>query len=195
MLHATIKSLLARKLRLILTALAIVLGVGFTAGTFVLTDTALKSFDDLFGSVYNGTDVVVQARTAFTPGAAGGGAGGGGGSERNPIPQDVLPTVRAVPGVRAADGDIAGFAQIVDPRTNKVIQNGGAPTIGNSWDPDVTTLRVAQGSPPSGPDQVAVDEATALDRRLSVGERIRVVTPKGPGGFPISGFARFGNSN
>src|SRR6266536_3617826 len=132
MLRATLKSLLARKLRLVLTALAIVLGVGFTAGTFVLTDTALKSFDDLFGSVYHGTDVVVQARTAFTPGPEGGG-GGGGGSERRPIPQDVLPTVRAVPGVRAADGDVAGFAQIVEPRTNKVIQNGGAPTIENSW--------------------------------------------------------------
>ena len=52
MLHAALKSLLARKLRLLLTAIAVVLGVGFTAGTFVLTDTALKSFDDLFGNVY-----------------------------------------------------------------------------------------------------------------------------------------------
>ena len=67
MLRATIKSLLARKLRLALTALAVVLGVGFTAGTYVLTDTALKSFDDLFSNVYAGTDVVVQGTTAFTP--------------------------------------------------------------------------------------------------------------------------------
>jgi putative ABC transport system permease protein len=194
MLHATIKSLLARKLRLVLTALAIVLGVGFTAGTFVLTDTALKSFDDLFGSVYHGTDVVVQARTAFTPGPAGGG-GGGGGSERSPIPQDVLPTVRAVPGVRAADGDVAGFAQIVDPRTNKVIQNGGAPTIGNSWDPHVTSLTVTSGVAPSGPDQVAVDAGVAQDRHLSVGQRIRVVTPSKSAEFTISGIVKFGESN
>jgi hypothetical protein len=52
--------------------------VGFTAGTFVLTDTALKSFDDLFGSVYQGTDVVVQGHAAFTPGEGGGSGGGGG---------------------------------------------------------------------------------------------------------------------
>ena len=51
MLRATIKSLFARKLRLILTALAVVLGVGMTAGSFILTDTALKSFDDLFGDM------------------------------------------------------------------------------------------------------------------------------------------------
>ena len=50
MLRATVKSLLARKLRLVLTALAIVLGVGFTAGTFVLTDTISHTFDTIFVS-------------------------------------------------------------------------------------------------------------------------------------------------
>src|SRR5437867_7373375 len=103
MLRATLKSLLARKLRLLLTAIAVVLGVGFTAGTFVLTDTALRSFDQLFGDVFKGTDVVVQARASFTP--VGGGGGGGGGSERNPIPADLLSEGRSVDGVRAADGD------------------------------------------------------------------------------------------
>jgi putative ABC transport system permease protein len=193
-LRAALKSLLARKLRLLLTAIAVVLGVGFTAGTFVLTDTALKSFDDLFGNVYRGTDVVVQARTAFEPGAAGGG-GGGGGSDRKPIPQGVLPAVQAIPGVRGADGDIAGFAQIVDPVTGKVVQNGGAPTIGNSWDPDVTSLKVGPGAPPSGADQVAVDAGSAETHHLSVGQRIRVVTPTGTRTFTVSGIVRFGNAD
>ena len=80
MLRATFKSLLARKLRLLLTALAVVLGVGFTAGTFVLTDTALASFDDLFGQVYSNIDVVVQAHQAFSPGAEGNSGGGQPGS-------------------------------------------------------------------------------------------------------------------
>jgi putative ABC transport system permease protein len=189
--RATLKSLLARKLRLLLTALAVVLGVGFTAGTFVLTDTALRSFNDLFGEAYRGTDVVVEAKTAFAPGE-GSGPGGGGGSERNPIPEDLLPKVRATPGVRAADGDVAGFAQIVDPATGKVIQNGGAPTIGNSWDPDVTTLRIDAGAPPSASDEVAVDAGVAADRHLVVGERVHVVTPTGPGIYTISGVVRFG---
>jgi hypothetical protein len=71
MLRATIKSLLARKLRLVLTALAVVLGVGFTAGTFILTDTALASFDSLFGEAYSNIDVVVQAHQVFNPTARG----------------------------------------------------------------------------------------------------------------------------
>ena len=192
MWRATVKSLLARKLRLFLTAFAVVLGVGFTAGTFVLTDTALRSFDDLFGAAFRGTDVVVQARAAFVP-TEGGSAGGG--SERTPIPEDVLATVRGVPGVRAADGDVAGFAQLIDPKTDKVIQNGGAPTSGNSWDPDVTQLRVVEGSAPSGPDQVAVDAGSASDHDLAPGQSIRVVTPTGTDSYTVSGILRFGSAD
>jgi putative ABC transport system permease protein len=191
-LRATIKSLLARKLRLILTAMAVVLGVGFTAGTFVLTDTALRSFDDLFGNVYRGTDVVVQAKTDFAPGE---GNNNGGGSERRPIPERVLNQVMSVDGVRAADGDVAGFAQIIDPVSGKVIMNGGAPTFGNSWDPDVTSLTVVQGAAPSGPDQVAVDAGVESSNHLSVGQEVRIVTPTGTDTFTISGIVRFGNAN
>jgi putative ABC transport system permease protein len=192
-LRAALKSVLARKLRLVLTALAVVLGVGFTAGTFVLTDTALDSFDKLFGDVFKGTSVVVQAQQAYTPSAASGNPGGG--SERNPVAESLLPKVEAVPGVEAADGDVAGLAQIVDPATGKTIQNGGAPTIGNSWDPDVTSLTFAAGSPPAGPDEVAVDAGTAEDHDLSVGQRVRVTTSTAADEFTISGIVKFATSN
>ena len=192
MLHATIKSLLARKLRLVLTALAVVLGVGFTAGTFILTDTALKSFDDLFGNVYAGTAVVVQPQTAFQPGAAGDGSGTTG----TPIPASVLPEVQGVDGVAAADGSVSSMpVQIVDPSTGDVIRNGGAPQFGNSWDPDSTQLMTVAGTAPSAPDQVAVDAATASDHDLSVGQRVRIITPTGSGEFTISGIVKFGSSN
>jgi putative ABC transport system permease protein len=123
--RATIKSLLARKLRLLLTAVAVVLGVGFVAGTLVLTDTATATFDQLFGDIYAGTDVVVQAHQAFHAGPEGG--GGGPTEERNPIPVSVLDAVRAVDGVRAADGDVAGYAQLIDPATGEAIQIKASP--------------------------------------------------------------------
>ena len=193
MLRATLKSLFARKLRLILTALAVVLGVGMTAGSFILTDTALKSFDNLFGDVYKGTDVVVQGTTAFE---SSGQNNTGGGSERQPIPASVLPKVEAVDGVAAADGSIGGTAWIVDPATNKVIQNGGAPPIGGSWDAAITTLQIDPGgAPPVGPDQVVIDAATAADHGIAVGQQIKVVTTNGPGEFTVSGIAHFGSSN
>src|SRR4029450_2119794 len=160
MLRATIKSLLARKLRLVLTALAVVLGVGFTAGTFVLTDTALASFDDLFGKVYSKIDGVVEAKQAFTPGPEG---GSGGGQELNPVPQDLLPKVQAVPGVRYADGSVQSTAAIIDPATGDQITNGGAPPLGSSWSPNVSAFTIAQGAAPEGPHQVMIEAGTGAE--------------------------------
>jgi putative ABC transport system permease protein len=192
MLRATIKSLLARKLRLLLTALAVVLGVGFTAGTFILTDTALASFDDLFGQAYSNVDVVVQAQQAFTP--TGGGGGGGGGQELNPVPENLLPKVQAVPGVRFAEGSVQAFAQIIDPATGKSITTGGAPTIGSSWSANLSAFTLVEGAAPVGPHQVVIDAGTAADHHLVVGQQVRIGTFAGTDAYTISGVVRFGSS-
>src|SRR4029078_4473310 len=149
-------------------------GVALTAVPCILADTALKSFDDLFGDVFKGTDVVVQAATAFDPGA---GSNSGGGSERKPIPEELLGKVEGVDGAAAADGVIGSSAWIVDPTTNKVIQNGGAPPIGGSWNNAGTSPQIAPGgAAPVGPDQVVIDAATAADHGLAVGQRIKIAT-------------------
>jgi len=90
----TIKGLLAHKLRLALTALAIVLGVMFVSGTFVLTDTLHNTFTTLFNNVYQNVDLVVRQKAAFT--------GSAGTAVRSPIPESVANTVRSVPGVEYA---------------------------------------------------------------------------------------------
>ena len=184
MWRAALKSLLARKLRLLLTAFAIVLGVGFVAGTLVLTDTALAAFDDLFGDVFARTDVVVQAKSAFQDIAAGG--GGGGAQERNPIPEDVLTDVEAVPGVAAANGSVSGFAQVIDPQTDEVISGGGAPTIGTSWDPDVSAFELT-GDPPEEPHEVLIDSDTVEEAGLEVGDDVRIVTSDGVDRYRLTG--------
>jgi putative ABC transport system permease protein len=184
MWRAALKSVLARKLRLVLTALAIVLGVGFVSGTLVLTDTALSAFDDLFGDIFAKTDVVVQAENAFQDIAAGG--GGGGGQERNPIPEEVLGDVEALPGVAAADGSVGGFAQVIDPQTDEVISGGGAPTIGSSWDPDVTPFELT-GEPPQAENEVVIDADTVEEAGLEIGDEVRIVTPLGVDPYRLTG--------
>ena len=154
MWRAALKSLRARKLRLGLTAFAIVPGVGFVAGSLVLTDTALAAFDDLFGDIFARTDVVVQAENAFQDIAA-----GGGGRRRpgaGPDPRGGPRGHRGTPDVVAADGSVGGFAQVIDPETDEVISGGGAPTIGSSWDPDVTAFELT-GEPPASSDEVVID--------------------------------------
>ena len=65
MWKTTVKGLMAHKLRLVLTALAVVLGVGFIAGTYVLTDTINKTFDQLFTDTTQGIDVFVRSETCL----------------------------------------------------------------------------------------------------------------------------------
>ncbi|MDQ1424083.1 MAG: putative transport system permease protein, partial [Acidimicrobiaceae bacterium] len=88
MWRVTVKGLLAKRRRLVGTIVAIVIGVSFISGVYVLSDTIRRTFDDLFASVYRGTDVVV------TP------AGGleGGFREAPPrLARSILETVRSVP--------------------------------------------------------------------------------------------------
>lgn len=122
MRRATLKSLLAHKLRLALTAIAVVLGVAFISGTLVLTDTLNATFTNVFGDAYRNVDVAVRAKSAF-----------GTGDDREPVPAALLPTVRGVDGVRGAAGTIDGDAQLVDPKTGKAVTTGGAPTLGTTW--------------------------------------------------------------
>ncbi|HEY3072552.1 MAG TPA: ABC transporter permease, partial [Candidatus Limnocylindrales bacterium] len=194
MLHATLKSLLARKLRLALTALSIVLGVGFVAGTFVLTDTMNKAFDDLFTQAASGSDVIVRATSAFEPSQAG--PGGGGGEQREPITENLVATVRGVAGVRSAEGSVSGYAQMVDPKTGDVIGGVGPPTIGGNWNTTAdATLELRSGTPPTGPDQVVVDAATAKKYQLSVGQTIRILFQGPSREFRIVGIAGFGTAD
>src|SRR5262249_18018918 len=102
MWKVTLRGLLAHKLRLLLTMLAIVLGVGFGAGTFVLTDTINKTFNDLFRQTTKGVDVAVRTDTTFTM---------QGNEQRAPMPAAVRDQVAAVDGVQAAEGSVVGYAQ------------------------------------------------------------------------------------
>lgn len=171
MLRLTLRSLLARKLRLLLSGVAVILGVAFVAGTFVLTDTLGRVFDDLFTDVNKGTAVTVQGKSAL---------GGGGMADREPVPDAVVTAVRAVPGVREAIGVVSGYAQVVD-KDGKAYKTGGAPSFGVSFHPDSVqeALRVRDGRAPKGPNEVAVDSVTFKRAKLALGDRIRVLL-KGP---------------
>src|SRR5690242_13867740 len=105
MWRVAIKGLLAHKLRFALTALAVVLGVGFVAGTFVLTDTINQTFTNLFQQTTKGIDVAVRTGTTF--------AAQNGPPQRAPLPESVRDRIAAVPGVAVAQGSVTGYAQFV----------------------------------------------------------------------------------
>jgi putative ABC transport system permease protein len=187
MWKVTLKGLLAHKLRLALTALAIVLGVTFIAGTFVLTDTLNSTFKTLFGNIYQNIDFQVRGVAQL---------GSGGTATRNPVPQSLVSRVSAVPGVEAAEGSVTGYAQYIAP-DGKAISTGGAPTLGVSFDPNqqISALRLTQGTGPTTPGDVVMDLGTAQKYDFKVGEHVRILLAGPSKTFTITGFARFGTAD
>src|SRR2546427_7666393 len=98
MFRAMLRGMLARRVRLAMTALAVVLGTSFMSASFVFTATLNRSLDSLFSQASAGTDVVVRH---VVPGGTAVGAGSGAGQ---PIAQGIAGSIRALPDVAAADG-------------------------------------------------------------------------------------------
>jgi len=187
MRKVTIKGLLAHKLRLALTALAIVLGVTFISGTFVLTDTLQNTFTVLFGNIYQKVDFQVRGVAQLGTGAN---------ATRNELPESLLATVRGVPGVQAAQGEVTGYAQFV-ARDGKAISTGGAPTLAVAFDPDqqISPLHLIAGGPPVTPDDVVMDAGTAQKYDFAVGQTVRILSAGPPRTFTITGITEFGTAN
>jgi len=182
MWKATIRGLLARRLRLALTALAVLLGVSFVSATYVLTDTVKQSFDDVFRQTVSGVDLQVQAANTV-----------GGNSDPGRIPESAAQQVAAVPGVGRAIPFVRGYAQFVD-RDGSPIGGGGPPTLGFSW-ADGGPLRLvgATSRAPAGPREVLMDVGTARDHGYRVGDSVRVLL-KGPAEkFRIVGLFQVGD--
>ncbi|MGA3145899.1 MAG: FtsX-like permease family protein [Acidimicrobiales bacterium] len=188
MWKVTVKGLLAHKLRLALTALAIVLGVTFISGTFVLTDTLHNTFTTLFGHVYQNVDFVVRGKAAFDDSS--------GTADRKPIPESIEASVLRIPGVAYADGSVTGPAQFIAP-DGKAITTGGAPTIGFSFVPNsrVSVLTVVGGRAPTTPTEVAMDVGTADKYHFTVGDHVRVLLSGPTRTFTISGLVKFGSAD
>jgi putative ABC transport system permease protein len=188
MRNVTLKGLLAHKLRLLLTALAIILGVTFISGTFVLTDTLHATFAGLFGNIYSKIDFQVRGVAQFGTNSAN--------AVRDPIPESLLATVQAVRGVETADGTVEGYAQFVAP-DGKAIETSGAPTLGINYndDPQISVLRIIAGGPPVNGNDVLMDEGTAQKYGFTVGQSVRILFAGPSRTFTITGIAEFGSAS
>jgi putative ABC transport system permease protein len=187
MWKVTVKGLLAHKLRLALTALAIILGVTFISGSLILTDTLHSTFTTLVGNIYQHIDFEVRGDAALNS---------GGGAVRNPIPESILPRVRRVAGVAYAGPSVTSYAQFVAP-DGDAISNGGAGTAGISFDPDtqLSTFHLVEGKAPTTSNDVVMDLGTAQKYHFALGERVRILLPQAPQTFTITGFLKFGSAD
>jgi putative ABC transport system permease protein len=189
MWKVTLKGIWSKKVRFLLTGIAVMLGVAFVSGTFVLTATISNTFDGLFSDIYQHTDAVVRAKETFS-----GDFGGG----RGTISADLLPTVRGAKGVNQADGSVQGLAIIVDKHGDALGSNGrGAPTFGFAYIPDrdLSTIHVVEGRGPRTADEVVIDKKSADDAGYKVGDTVPVVTKAGRNNYTLTGIVKFGTAD
>jgi putative ABC transport system permease protein len=188
MLLVALKGLAGRKVRALLTAVAIVLGVAMISGTYVLTDTIKAAFGTVFTTVYAKTDAVISGKVAF-----------GNNSNSNNLPPSfpgsLLGKVRNLPGVLAAEGGISDIANLVG-RDGKVISGHGAPALAFSVHPHgdqrFNPLTLVGGTWPVGAHEVAIDEHTASSDHYKVGQTIGVIAHGPVARYRIAGIVKIG---
>ena len=185
MLRVTLRGLLAHKVRLVATAVAVLLGVAFMTGTQVLTSSISASFDKVFADVYASIDVVVRSNTKVeTPF----------GSERARIDETLVPVIAGVDGVRAAEGQVVAQIRVLDREGEPLVASQGPPNFGLNWltSSDLNGWTIVDGAPPTGPGDIVLDAKTAADGSYAVGDPVRVSVTGGVQDFRIVGVAKFG---
>ena len=185
MIAVALKGLAGRKIRALLTALAVVIGVSMISGTLILTDTMQKTFDGLFAASYEDTDAVIQGKEIVKTSTSGSAT----------IPSSLLEKVKALPEVGAASGTVSpaevNGADIIGHDGNAI----GQESIGASIDTEneqFSPFKLKTGDWPASADQVVIDAGTASKEHYKAGDSVQIETATGRHAYTISGTARYG---
>jgi len=186
-LKATLRSFLAHKGRLLLSALAVVLSVAFVAGSLIFSDTLSRTFDRLFAST--APDVTVSPKENLDEAVPSG--------MTATLPAALERRVAAVDGVAAAraDAEVQNIT-VVDSENESVGPTTGAPTIGTDWSPDQRSpVELTSGHAPRGPSEALLDSESADRKGVRIGDTLTVIA--GPGSFKVQvvGIATFTTTN
>ncbi|MGV9881607.1 ABC transporter permease [Streptomyces sp. NPDC003006] len=187
MLKATLRSFLAHKGRLVLSALAVILSVAFVAGSLIFSDTVTRTFDRLFAST--SADVTVAPKEDLDESVPSG---------RTPtVPASLKAKVAKVEGV--ADAHLDASVQnitVVDRDNESVGPTTGAPTIATNWYPtDRSPVELTSGHAPRGAGQAMLDADTADKKGVELGDTLTILARPGSFKVEIVGIATFTTTN
>jgi putative ABC transport system permease protein len=177
-----LRGLAARKVRALLTALAVLLGVAMVTGSYVLTDTINRSFERIFEQGEKGVAVEVTPHEVVSQDQG-----------PPPFPESYLQRVRDVDGVKTAVGGVFDQGSILG-KDNKPISTHGAPNfISSAVPPQMSPFNYVQGRPPARDDEVALDKFTADRHNFKVGDRIGIAGHVPARHYKLVGIARYGD--
>ncbi|MFF7330779.1 FtsX-like permease family protein [Streptomyces sp. NPDC008150] len=180
MFRTALRNVLAHKARLLMTVLAVMLGVAFVSGTLVFTNTLSNAFQNSSAKGFDHVDVAVQPVDRKASGDDVG---------KDPeLTQADYDKAAAVPGAASAIGVLNGFTAVAD-KDGKLIGGGFQSQGGNYWGTKDARYPLASGSAPHGTGEVALDSETAKKAGYKVGDTVRlsvdgpVLTPRISGIF------------
>lgn len=190
MIKVALKGLAGRKVRALLTALAVVIGVSMVSGTFVLTDTMKKAFDGIFTESYEGTDAVINGRQLVDLSSGG----------RATIPASLLQKVEDLPSVEAASGSLfdlqnnSNAAKLLHADGQVIGRQGetmgiGIDDAGRRFSP----LALKQGEWAHGDGEIVLDAGTASKNGFEVGDTVRMAGSGSAQPYELTGTATFGS--
>ncbi|KUM70020.1 ABC transporter permease [Streptomyces curacoi] len=187
MLKATLRSFLAHKGRLLLSALAVILSVAFVAGSLIFSDTVGRTFDRLFAST--AADVTVTPKETLDETVPSG--------QTLTLPAALADRLARVDGVAAAraEVDVDGIT-VADEDRESVSPTTGAPTIGTAWNPtERSPVELTSGHAPKGDAQVLIDADTADSKDVRIGDRLTVIGQEGSFPVEVVGIVTFTTTN
>ena len=186
MLRLSLKMTLARKGRLVLTSLAIILGTSFLSGTTIFSDTINNTFDQLFTDVFRDVNAYVRSANSVESEF--------GESRHSPTQIEALETILKVPGVSAAVGDMQSYARVIGKDGKPLGKDQGPPTFGGIASLSSAGLwKVESGRLPVGAKEMMLDRETAENGKFVVGDTVRVNALSGTREFSLVGIANYGD--
>jgi putative ABC transport system permease protein len=181
----TLKSLWARRTRAIATTFAVLIGVAFVSGSYILTDTIFAAFDEIFSESLSGTSVVITAQNPVEQENG----------EVPTIPAKLLGRVQGTPGVRLASGAIftpGGFFT----QSGEKIGNKFAPKFISSVLPgELESLNYIDGHKPRGPREASLDKAAADSAGIGIGDKIEIVGQASARTYRLVGLTQLGSAS
>jgi putative ABC transport system permease protein len=166
MFRTALRNVLAHKARLLMTVLAVMLGVAFVAGTLVFTSTISQASQGAMQQSFRDVDVAIQPQSGDATGAP------------PLLDQKLLDKAARVPGAASATGVVHGFTAIADKKGELIgdasHSEGGNYATGTRGKDPRYPLR--NGAPPHGPHEFALDAPTADKAGYKVGDTVRIST-------------------
>ena len=185
MIAVALKGLAGRKVRALLTALAVVIGISMVSGTYILTDTMQKSFDGLFTATLDETDAVISGKE-IVKGTTTGSA---------KIPAALLTKVQKLDEVGDAGGVVSpdqdNAADIIGPDGKPVARESVAASY-DAANAEFSPLTLKSGSWPKGSKQVVIDAGTAAKEKYKVGDAVKISTLGAKRSYELTGIVRYG---